>query len=292
MTTDTRTEAEKRYDAERDGTLYTTPVNPEPAHLLALRAQIDAETDPDMRKRLICRMVDQVLGLTDDAPEADGLPAEVASGEMSLLQYAARWIDQHLPTPQPTEDVLIGHIDGCPVLASYSDETGKLYAAELTWHDLKVSTDGRSYINLPSSDDDPNCGCVGDVSLMDWQRIRALIQSGVIDQLVALAQAHQTYPPPAATSKVRVTHNWHDTDEDGDLCNEPRGPLAYTNFLCGSKEDDSICEISFPVAKHERPAVYMFGRDELDLNVVERTLDSLLTLLADPCVQAMRKVAA
>jgi hypothetical protein len=87
---------------------------------------------------------------------------------------------------------------------------------------------------------------------------------------------------------VRETHNWHDTTQDGDLCDEPRGPLAYTNYLAGSKDADNLCEISFPVSLRERPVVYMLGRDEVDLERVVRTLDSLLALLADPRVQALR----
>jgi len=60
-----------------------------------LRAQIDTETDPDMRKRLICRLADWVLGTADEESDPE-LPPEVASGEMSMLRYLARWIDQHL----------------------------------------------------------------------------------------------------------------------------------------------------------------------------------------------------
>jgi hypothetical protein len=89
-------------------------------------------------------------------------------------------------------------------------------------------------------------------------------------------------------AQVRETHNWHDTDNDGDICDEPRGPLAYTNYLAG-QPDQGIAEISFPIASQERTVVYMFHRDELPLSEVEATLPNLLALLANPAVHAMRE---
>lgn len=292
MTIDTRTEAERRYDALKDGSTYVKPT-------------------------------------------ADDWPAEVASGAISPLRYAARWLDQHCAAPTPIDpvdalraqfdasqdyatrlqlikqigdiqdarrkaleaerdDVLIGHIDGAPVLAHYicdinnPDDDGLAWA-KVVWQGIEIEADGCSYLNLPMTG-----GCVGDIQLAEWLIVKQLAQTDVCERLMAVARRYPRFrdvPPvlPPVAPQVRVTHNWYDVEQNNDICDEPRGPLAYTNFLCGSKDADNSCEISFPVNKRERPVVYMFGRDELGLDEVERTLDSLLALLADPRVQAARE---
>lgn len=105
------------------------------------------------------------------------------------------------------------------------------------------------------------------------------------EQLLTLLEA-MVNPAP-----IHETRNWFDPTQDGDLCDAPRGPLAYVNFLCGSKDADSLCELSFPVNPRERPVLYAFSRDELDLDRVVRTLASLLALLASPKVHAAKHAA-
>lgn len=64
---DPRTPEEYTYDMERAGHAYAKPADETPAHLLALRAQIDAETDPDTRRTLIVRLADQVVEEAEQA---------------------------------------------------------------------------------------------------------------------------------------------------------------------------------------------------------------------------------
>jgi hypothetical protein len=96
-------------------------------------------------------------------------------------------------------------------------------------------------------------------------------------------------PPPAPAAAIRVTYDHTNPNDDGDLNSDGIGDLAYTNFVCG--EGDAKAEISFshlPLDDAGRAVVYLFGRDDVDLDQVERTLESLLVLLADPRVQALR----
>lgn len=145
-------------------------------------------------------------------------------------------------------------------------------AAEITYDSLK---DGSAYVK-PQED--------------LWAWIDRCLEEGEAppaDGLTAVLEDIERIFERAP--QVRVTHNYLDLEQEGDLCDEPRGPLAYANFLAGSKDDGSLCEIAFPASGKDRPVVYMFGRDEIDLDRVERTLNSLLALLADPRVKAARE---
>ncbi len=219
------TEAERRYDALKDGSAYAkpAPATPElPSHLLALRAQIDAETDPDVRKRLICRMADQVLGLSDDAPA-------------------------------PPYDA--GHAAGVVAAA----------AIDPLFHRAGFVLGQLSYM------------LTNELERAHAERLLTLLEAMV-------------NPAP-----VRVSYDW--IDEDEELNTDGRGEIAYTNYLAGQPKQD-IVEICFshrPIevtAGTNTPIVYMFGRDELHLSEVERTLPILLALLASPELNAMRVKAA
>ena len=89
-----------------------------------------------------------------------------------------------IQTDQRT-DVLIGQVQGCPVLASYTDD-GKLYSAEMTWQGAKVITDADGFIELFGG---------RDIGITDWRIVRDLVQCDVIEDLTALVLAHQWIAP-------------------------------------------------------------------------------------------------
>lgn len=82
-------------------------------------------------------------------------------------------------------DVLIGHVQGCAVLASYMDD-GKLYHAAMTWQGAQVVTDADGYIELFGG---------RDIGITDWRIVRDLVQCDVIEELTTLALAHQWIAP-------------------------------------------------------------------------------------------------
>lgn len=120
MTTTILTEAERAYDSLKDGSAYVKPAEL-PSHLLELRAQIDAETDPDMRKRLICRMADQVLGTSDDEEEDDENPlteAEEAAYDAANQQKVYDRIKSAFDSHESASlfvDTLNGRINDVPI---------------------------------------------------------------------------------------------------------------------------------------------------------------------------------
>ena len=89
-----------------------------------------------------------------------------------------------IQTDQRT-DVLIGQVQGCPVLARYMDD-GKLYEAALTWQGAKVVTDADGYIELFGG---------RDIAITDWRIVRDLVQCDVMEDLTTLVLAHQWIAP-------------------------------------------------------------------------------------------------
>lgn len=86
---------------------------------------------------------------------------------------------------------------------------------------------------------------------------------------------------------VRVAHLWSDPDyENGDCNDKGIGTLEYTGFLCGTGEAEA--EVSFKLDGTWAPEVYMFGREGIPLDQVERTLANLVTVLNDPRVRDAR----
>lgn len=94
-------------------------------------------------------------------------------------------------TTQTTQrdNILIGQVQGCPVLASYCED-GELGIAEMEWQGLKVSTDGNHFINLDQGPYEMGFG--GDIPIQHWRIVRDLVQCDVIEELTALALAHQS----------------------------------------------------------------------------------------------------
>lgn len=106
-------------------------------------------------------------------------------------------------------ELVIGSLDGEPVIASHmsadylnSDETrpqqGVIGWVEVTWMDEKVSTDGRTAINLPASD----TGMCDDLSFDTYAWLKEAMGANVIDRLVKLAHAYVDRPWPVASEVV------------------------------------------------------------------------------------------
>jgi len=113
--------------------------------------------------------------------------------ERSPLFYdLMAWIDSHFDDTTGYCGIRIGAIDGVPVLASYAHD-GEIYRADMTWHGMKISTDGKSYVNLNTVNDPGNVpGCVGDMHMHAWETIKAMALTGVMDQLIGLARQYAT----------------------------------------------------------------------------------------------------
>lgn len=88
----------------------------------------------------------------------------------------------------------------------------------------------------------------------------------------------------ASEDEIEVTHLYHDPNQGNDITDKPVGPLACVDYAYG----DTF--ISFD-AEDGGTQVSLFGNDPIDLDRLERTLDNLLVLLADPRVAAAREAA-
>jgi hypothetical protein len=93
--------------------------------------------------------------------------------------------------------ISLGSIAGCQVEGHYHEQT--LYSADLTWRNLQIGTDGAGFLNLCI--DDTAIGQAGDsegdLSLSEWASIKALAQTDIVEQLVALAVANAERQQPA-----------------------------------------------------------------------------------------------
>lgn len=99
-----------------------------------------------------------------------------------------------------------------------------------------------------------------------------------------MATFNLTTAQPAALQPVIVEHLWRDASNKGDLCDKPRGPLAFTSYLLGA--EDAQVEISFDAHGQSAPNVVLFNGDPLPLDQVLAAYANLQALLADPRVQA------
>lgn len=102
--------------------------------------------------------------------------------------FAAESDDQ----PAPPSERPLGTIAGCPVTGYHSDSPPyELYYASLTWNGLEISTDGETWINLGTGEAIEGLyelGTCGDMHLHEWDKIKALTQTDVVEQLIALMQ--------------------------------------------------------------------------------------------------------
>jgi hypothetical protein len=218
-----------------------------------------------------------------------GLPAEVASGEMSALRYAARLLDQAIAEHRaayvkPADDdeeedeaeivdtpIPMGTIADCAVTGLYRDD-GSLFEAKLSWNGLLISVLGSTdIINVDGFD---IADCIGDMTFAMWGKVKALAHTDVVEQLMALARSHQS--PPTSTPAVTVERFVCDDELD-----RRRGQELGISYACGSSW------IYFP---HDgsRPGIRTFDAD-ITTDLVDRHLDELIALLNDPRVQALRR---
>lgn len=133
------------------------------------------------------------------------LPDHVKSAAFAARYELAR---QQQPQPEaeakqpddPPWDIPIGTIAGCAVTGSYSDDAPhELFSAGMEWNSLTFHTDGTDYINFTlgeAGDGYKELGCVGDMHLWEWGKIKELAQTDIMEQLIALARAKATYAPP------------------------------------------------------------------------------------------------
>ncbi len=184
-------------------------------------------------------------------------------------------VPEGTPYPLPAEmdkdgdwKTVIGEIDSCPVTAWYSHHD--LMFVEMEWHGYEIAWNG-THMNLPSDGD-----LHGDMSMDLWGRTKELIQSGVGDQLIALAKANDPAPRiPAPCSRaprheVRVTH-W------------PEEEHTFTDYRIG----DII--LGFMDGSDDAPNLVIRGvevRGPIDFDFIERLMVDLVSLLADSRVRA------
>ena len=263
MTPLTEAEMIARYDAERDGSAYVKPTdNP-------------FCPDPD---------IDAIIAILEAAEKrSDDLRTQIDAANVKRAALEAE-----------RDDVLIGHIDGFPVLAHYMidvNDPGEdgLAWATVEWNGINVSTDGDSYLNLPITGD-----MGGDMKPAEWPLIKRLAQTDVCERLITLALRYPRFrdvpptPPPAApiAPVVRTCCWYRDPNENGDLTDEPCGPLAYIDYLCG--EGDAEASISFDVNNGSVAQVRLAHEAIESLDALNLAMPNMFVILNDPRVQAAR----
>jgi hypothetical protein len=210
------------------------------------------------------------------------------------------------------ENLPIGQVQGCDVVASYMDD-GLLYSAAMTWQGHAIETDGRSYINLFGMES--GGGCVGDIGINQWRIIRDLVQCDVIEELTELALAHQWIAPkpgyvpededvvpalparalPAppvrdqeATPIVRVSREVCDDRVDtGRFATE-----IATDFRITVGDEDVLLYFPDVVKGYNVPLLFAFGEAGWPLDRVDRVLPLIQMVMRDPRVIEARKQLA
>lgn len=86
-----------------------------------------------------------------------------------------------------------GEIDGITVYGQYYDEDGAPSVVVMTWNGWQIETDG-TWLWLPTTGDS-----VGNMRVSDWQRIKELAQTDVIERLIAMGQEWAKTPPLKAS---------------------------------------------------------------------------------------------
>lgn len=179
MTTLTHAEMEARYDATRLSPI--TPANPElPPHLLALRAQIDSETDPSARKRLIFRLADQVLKpAVLDVATARQRALIDWTGVTKITPKGALRRSPMLP------EVKIGQLeDGTPVRGDFdSDDTPLCAYADWEGFSIIASAGGFELADDETDKDHHH------FTLDQWERLKTLVNSDIVDQVLHFGRA-------------------------------------------------------------------------------------------------------
>lgn len=281
-TIDTRTEAERRYDAERDGSLYLRPVAAEIAAdhavadpIAALRAQIDATEDYETRRRLIFRLFDTIIA-TDTAP---------AGGE---------------------SDTLAGYLpDGTPIHGEYLigvEPKARWGVVAVDYPGWRITMDHDGYFTIANDAGGGETLC-DEWHMRDLPTRRAavshLLLSDTLERLHAAAVAWERgdMPTPAApvASPMQAEHQievaYAYRAPDGDLVDEPIGPIACTDFTLG----DGLTKVLIGDYSGDKPGIELViggtcinDRIEqvITLADVRQLRDNLTALLSDPRVLA------
>lgn len=176
----TQAQQEALYDLTRLSPV--TPANPElPPHLLALRAQIDQETDPNTRKRLIFRLADQILAQPAILDVATARQRALVDweGRTKILPSGAHHRSPTLP------DVEIGQLDdGTPVIGDFDTDDAPLCALT-SWEGFSIiaSEDGFELADDETGKD------LHHFTLDQWNRLKTLVNSDIVDQALRFGRA-------------------------------------------------------------------------------------------------------
>lgn len=262
---DTRTEAEHRYDETRLSpapagrsplfndlkawidTNTAEPVEADP--IAALKAEIVATADYQVKRRLIFRLFDLIFQTTQPCERSEVLC-----------------------------DIPIGEIDGCAVRAKYMDaefEYG-LSEAKIVWNGIEIRTDGHSYLGLPMSG-----GFSGEMTPAEWLAINTLAQNDICQRLMALARcySHLSDTAQPAASVVPITVEvW---GEEGRTYTDYAAGDGLSKVVIGtySKDKPGVELIIGGSAINERLDEVITLADARQLR------DNLSALLADPRLQ-------
>jgi hypothetical protein len=115
-------------------------------------------------------------------------------------QLAAQLADEQGERDAAVEDTLIGTIHGCPVYGSSYNEPGEdcdgqLYKWYLEWNGKTIAVyDDSQALTIDPTGPAP---CTGDIELNDWQWMRALAQTDLVEQLIALARGEKELWQPS-----------------------------------------------------------------------------------------------
>ncbi len=251
------------------------------------------------------------------------LPPEVASGEMSMLRYLARWIDQHAsehlvaddapdvrPYGCPACDTPVRLSDGCFVcvscgeavtpdaaVADWAFHAGERYGAH---EGIRIYREGHKWDPprrpaLPShllalraqidAETDPTMRRRLICRMAD--QVLGLSDDEPADALTPILEdIERHFAPREAEGVITISHLYYDPRNHNDITDKPVGPLAYTDYALGA--DDTHVFISFD-ASGVLQLVSMFGHDPVDINDALGALANLQALLNDPRVQALRQ---
>lgn len=100
--------------------------------------------------------------------------------------------------------------DGTPVIGIY-DIDGTPMLVEATWHGRRISTDGEVYLALDCGE---GAGVEGDIGIDEWQDIKALAHTTVVEELLDQARAFLVSGPGPIEQPDYITGHelearWH-----------------------------------------------------------------------------------
>jgi hypothetical protein len=259
MSIDTRTEAERRYDAERNGTLYSKPEPAEQArsplyHELKawIDQHLDSEPDPPpvMPANPSPLLLDLVrwadAHLAREAAEATPISPAVLDVATARQLALADWKGRTKIVPSGAlhrypqlPEVEIGQLeDGTPVLGDFdTDDTPLCVIAEWEGFGIVAGEDG---FDMGDQEGDKE---YHHFTLDQWENLKNLVNSGVIDQMLYFgraweAQRHSTPPAPVAAIQIEAAPAPVDTLDPNDINVKAGGAAAVLTFLLCELDTD------------------------------------------------------